>query len=57
VIHGVELICRVLPIEWETLKWVIWYNTKRLHSKFGYVMPREAEENYYEALNTAEKAA
>lgn len=44
-------------IEWETLKWVNWYNTKRLHSKIGYITPQEAEENFYEALNAAEKAA
>ncbi len=44
-------------IEWETLKWVNWYNTKRLHSKIGYVTPQEAEENFYEALIEAEKAA
>jgi len=44
-------------VEWETLKWVNWYNTKRLHSKIGYITPQEAEENYYQALNTAEKAA
>ncbi len=29
-------------IEWETLKWVNWYNTKRLHSKIGYITPQEA---------------
>ncbi len=44
-------------IEWETLKWVNWYNTKRLHSKIGYITPQEAEEKFYEALNAAEKAA
>ena len=44
-------------VEWETLKWVNWYNTKRLHSKIGYITPQEAEENYYQALNAAEKAA
>lgn len=44
-------------VEWETLKWVNWYNTKRLHSKIGYITPQEAEEKYYQALNTAEKAA
>ena len=38
-------------VEWETLKWVNWYNTKRLHSKIGYITPQEAEENYYQALN------
>lgn len=44
-------------VEWETLKWVNWYNTKRLHSTIGYITPQEAEENFYEALNAAEKAA
>jgi len=44
-------------VEWETLKWVNWYNTKRLHSKIAYITPQEAEENYYDALNAAEKAA
>ena len=44
-------------VELETLKWVNWYNTKRLHSKIGYFTPQEAEEKFYEALNAAEKAA
>ena len=44
-------------IEWETLKWVNWYNTKRRHSKIGYITPQEAEEKFYETLNAAEKAA
>ena len=47
----------VAQVEWETLKWVNWYNTKRLHSKIGYITPHEAEENFYETLNAAEKAA
>jgi len=44
-------------LEWETLKWVDWYNTKRLHSAIGYVTPHEAEEMFYETLNANEKAA
>ncbi len=44
-------------VEWETLKWVNWYNSKRLHSKIGYITPQEAEENFYETLNADEKAA
>lgn len=44
-------------VEWETLKWVNWYNTKRLHSKIGYITPQEAEEKFHETLNDAEKAA
>lgn len=44
-------------VEWQTLKWVNWYNTKRLHSKIEYITPREAEENFHQALNDAQKAA
>ena len=44
-------------VEWETLKWVDWYNNTRLHSAIGYVTPNEAEHAYYASLNDAEKAA
>ena len=44
-------------VEWETLKWVDWYNNARLHSAIGYVTPNEAEEAFYAALNNVEKAA
>ena len=47
----------VSQLEWETLKWVDWYNTKRLHSPIGYLTPTEAEEAFYENLNALEKAA
>jgi putative transposase len=44
-------------IEWETLKWVDWYNNTRLHSAIGYVTPQEAEEAFYASLNADEKVA
>lgn len=44
-------------VEWETLKWVDWYNKARLHSAIGYVTPNEAEEVFYESLNADKKAA
>jgi putative transposase len=44
-------------VEWETLKWVDWYNNTRLHSAIGYVTPKEAEEIFYASLNAAETAA
>ena len=31
-------------VEWETLKWVDWYNNRRLLGPIGYVPPAEAEE-------------
>jgi len=47
----------VSQVEWETLKWVDWYNNERLHGAIGYVTPREAEEAFHENLNADEKAA
>jgi len=44
-------------VEWETLKWVDWYNNTRLHSAIGYVTPNEAEEAFCASLSIAEKAA
>ncbi len=44
-------------VEWEALKWVNWYNTKRLHSTIGYITPQEAEEKYFEALKLTQNAA
>lgn len=45
-------------LEWETLKWVHWYNHKRIMQPIGYITPNEKEEKYYENLNiTVKKAA
>jgi len=44
-------------VEWETLKWVNWYNTERLHSAIGYVTPQEAEEAFYANMNALDKVA
>lgn len=44
-------------VEWETLKWVDWYNKTRLHSAIGYITPNEAEEAFYANLKVDEKAA
>jgi transposase InsO family protein len=44
-------------VEWETMNWVSWYNSERLHSAIGYVPPQEAEEAFYETLNTDKQAA
>ena len=47
----------VAQVEWETLKWVHWYNTTRLHSAIDYMTPNEAEDIFYENLKADEKAA
>jgi transposase InsO family protein len=44
-------------LEWETAKWVHWYNTQRLHGAIRYITPQEAEEAFYERLNQTENAA
>ena len=45
----------VAQVEWETLKWVDWYNTEGLHSAIACVTSNEAEEVFYASLNAAEK--
>jgi transposase InsO family protein len=44
-------------VEWETLKWVDWYNNTRLHSAIGYVTPQEAEEAFHASSIAIEKVA
>jgi transposase InsO family protein len=58
-----EVINRLGPwksmreVEWETIRWVDWYNNRRLLSTIGYVTPAEAEEAFYENLSAHDKAA
>ncbi|MBS1304083.1 IS3 family transposase, partial [Loktanella sp. SALINAS62] len=40
----------VREVEWETLKWVDWYNNRRLFGPIGYTTPAEAEEAFYANL-------
>lgn len=44
-------------LEWETLKWVSWYNTERLHSAIGHRPPQEMEDEYHANLITLAQAA
>jgi len=44
-------------VEWQTLKWIDWYNNRRLLAPIGYFPPAEAEQIYFEALNTLDRAA
>ena len=44
-------------VEWKTLKWVDWYNNRRLLGPIGYITPAEAEEVFYANLNTLDMVA
>jgi len=44
-------------IEWQTLKWVAWYNAERLHSAIDYKTPNQAEDIFYADMNANEEAA
>ena len=44
-------------VEWETLKWVDWYNNRRLLGPIGYIPPAEAEEAFYANLNSLDRVA
>ena len=41
-------------VELATLRWVHWWNTKRLHEALGYATPQEVETEYYltQPINT-----
>jgi len=43
-------------VEWETLNWISWYNSERLHSAIRYRPPQEVEDEFYETI-ALEKAA
>lgn len=44
-------------VEWETLQWVSWYNTQRLHGAIGHRPPQEMENEFYASMNTLDKVA
>ena len=44
-------------VEWETLKWVDWYNNQRLLAPIGYRPPAEAERAFYADQNILDIAA
>ncbi len=58
-----EVIHRLGPwksadaVEWETLKWVDWFNNRRLLEPIGYITPTETEEAFYANMNTLDKVA
>lgn len=57
VIHHLGPWKSMTQVEWETLKWVDWYNNCRLLAPIGYMPPAEAERNFYAALQILDIAA
>jgi putative transposase len=61
-LYKTELIHRKGPwrnvehVEWETLKYVEWFNNRRIHESLGYVPPVEFEAHYYDS-NESDKLA
>jgi len=47
----------VRQVEWETLQWVSWYNTERLHGAIGHRPPQEMEDAFYASMNALDKVA
>lgn len=56
-LHKAEVIRRREPwrsfeaVEFATLKWVDWFNNRRLMEPIGNIPPAEAEERYYALLD------
>lgn len=44
-------------VEMATLRWVDWFNNRRLFGPIGYIPPAEAEANYYAALEIIDMVA
>jgi len=44
-------------IEWEILKWVDWFNNRRLLQPIGNILPAKVKENFYEQCSEFDKAA
>lgn len=57
VIQGLGPWKSVGAVECETLKWVDWFNNRRLLDPIGYITPTEAQQAFYANIHTLDKAA
>jgi len=57
VIHRKSSWRRIEDVEMATLKWVDWFNNRRLLEPIGNIPPNEAEELYYAQINQLELVA
>ena len=48
LIHARPAWPTVTEVEFETMKWVHWWNTTRIHQALDYKTPNEYETIYYE---------
>ena len=44
-------------LEWETMKWMHWYNKDRLHGAIGCQTPNEKENAFHQQNNELERTA
>jgi transposase InsO family protein/transposase-like protein len=44
-------------VAWQTLRWIDWYNNRRLLAPIGYIPPAEAEQAFFAKRNTLDQAA
>jgi len=57
VIHRKSSWRKIDDVEMATLKWVDWFNNRRLPEPIGNIPPNEAEELYYAQINQLELVA
>ena len=57
VIHRLGPWKTMAAVEWETLKWVEWFNNRRLLAPIGYIPHAEAEEAFYANMIVIDKVA
>jgi len=57
VIHRKRSWRRIEDVEMATLKWVDWFNNRRLLEPIGNIPPNEAEELYYAQIDKLELVA
>ena len=53
VIHRQTSWRSISDVELATLKWVDWFNTRRLLGPIGNIPPKEAEARYYAGITLA----
>ncbi len=62
-LYKTEVVERIGPwksradVEWQTARWIKWYNTKRIHSSIGYLTPSQKEETYLKEKHGYDLAA